>query len=60
MANMRRAYSVLASGLLMAAAAGAPALAQQAVEELPNPQKLDMFQLNDLESYRLFSQVKNF
>jgi hypothetical protein len=60
MAITRRAVSVVASGLLMAAAAGAPALAQQAVEEVPNPDKLDMFQLNDLESYRLFSQVKNF
>jgi hypothetical protein len=60
MAIKRRLLWAIASGLLMATAAGEPALAQQAVEEVPNPKKLDMFQLNDLESYRLFSQVKNF
>ncbi len=50
----------LALGVLLAAAIGAPVSAQQAVQEIANPQKQDLFQLNDLASYRQFSQVKNF
>jgi hypothetical protein len=52
--------SVVASGLLIAAAAGEPAFSQQAASPVPNPGNENLFQLNDLESYRRFSQVKNF
>jgi len=34
--------------------------AQDAVKPVPNPTNRDMFQLNDLDSYRQFSQLKNF
>src|SRR5499425_14479 len=36
------------------------AWAQQAAPVVPNPGARDMFQLNDLASYRQFSSVKNF
>jgi hypothetical protein len=36
------------------------AFAQQAAPVIPNPTGRDMFQLNDLASYRQFSSVKNF
>ena len=36
------------------------AMAQQAAPVVPNPGKVDMFQLNDLESYKKFSSVRNF
>jgi hypothetical protein len=48
-----------ALGILLAFPA-VPLGAQQAVTPVPNPAGRDMFRLDDLESYRQFSQVKNF
>src|SRR3712207_8381279 len=48
-----RSISLVAAGVAMLATAS---FAQQAVREIPNPDKQDMFQLNDLASYRKFSQ----
>jgi hypothetical protein len=44
----------------MTAAAGGPAFSQQAASAVPNPGNQNLFQLNDLPSFRKFSQVKNF
>jgi hypothetical protein len=55
-----RLAAMVASGLLMAAAVAAPSFAQEAAGVVPNPNKQDMFQLNDLETFRKFSQLKNF
>jgi hypothetical protein len=52
-----RSLSLIATSAAMLATAS---FAQQAVREIPNPDKQDMFQLNDLASYRKFSQVQNF
>ena len=48
------------TGLLMTAVAGEQANSQQAASPVPNPGNQNLFQLNDLPSYRMFSQVKNF
>src|SRR5262249_34569701 len=50
----------LARTLLVALIAPRAAWAQQAAPVVPNPGARDMFQLNDLASYRQFSTVKNF
>jgi hypothetical protein len=55
-----RLLSIVALGLLMTATTAEPSFAQQAAGAVPNPEKQDLFQLNDLTSYRKFSQVKNF
>jgi hypothetical protein len=55
-----RLPSIAGLGLLMATASAAPSFAQEAAGTVPNPDKRGLFQLNDLASYRLFSQVKNF
>jgi hypothetical protein len=60
MVTQRRLLSVVAAGLLLTAAAGAPAFSQQAAGTVPNPGNQNLFQLNDLPSFRKFSQVKNF
>jgi hypothetical protein len=49
-----------AFALIGALAFSSPGFAQQAAAPVPNPGKLNMFQLNDLQAYRQFSQVKNF
>lgn len=48
--------------LILIAALALPAVtaAQQAAPPIPNPDSRNMFQLNDLPSYRQFSVVKNF
>ena len=55
-----RLLSIVALALLMTATTAEPSFAQQAAGAVPNPEKQDLFQLNDLTSYRKFSQVKNF
>ena len=55
-----RLLSLFAVSLIMTLALPTPVLAQQAARSIPNPRKVSMFQLNDLASYRKFSQVKNF
>jgi hypothetical protein len=46
---------------LLALGALAPSVhGQEAAKPVPNPAGRDMFQLNDLESYKQFSQVKGF
>ena len=60
MVTQRRLLAVVALGLLMMAAAGEPVFSQQAAGVVPNPGNQNLFQLNDLTSYRKFSQVKNF
>src|SRR5437899_2576918 len=47
---------VLITGLSPSAGSNA----QQAAPVIPNPTARDMFQLNDLGSYRQFSSIKNF
>ena len=46
--------------LLLLAWCPPSARAQEAVKPVPNPTNRDMFQLNDLDSYKQFSQLKNF
>lgn len=60
MLNTRQLLSILASSLLTTAIMSHSASAQKAAEAVPNPENQDMFQLNDLESYKKFSQVNNF
>ena len=55
----KRALSLAVLGLLLALAA-VTVHAQDAVAPVPNPTGRDMFRLDDLESYRQFSRVKNF
>src|SRR5262249_20836958 len=55
-----RLLSLAASALLMSAVTAAPSAAQEAAKAVPNPNRQDQFQLNDLASYKKFSQVKNF
>jgi hypothetical protein len=60
MGSKLRLVSIIAFGLFMMATTVAPSFAQQAAGTVPNPDRRDLFQLNALESYRAFSQVKNF
>ena len=55
----KRALALTVLGVVLIAA---PATlgAQEAARPLPNPTTRDMFRLDDLESYKQFSQVKNF
>jgi hypothetical protein len=55
-----RLLAVSALAALATATMVAQSFAQEAAGTVPNPDKRDLFQLNDLASYRLFSQVKNF
>jgi len=59
---MRPSSRTLALALAIVVALLAPRAlwAQQAAPAVPNPGGRDMFQLNDLASYRQFSTVKNF
>lgn len=52
--------SVAVVGFIVALAFPLIAHTQQIAPKIPNPGKRDMFQLNDLDSYRQFSLVKNF
>src|SRR5581483_2727976 len=60
MRNRTARLLVATLALVGALALAAVGRAQQAAPVVPNPDKRDMFQLNDLESYRRFSVVKNF
>lgn len=55
----KHALSLAVLGVLLAMAP-ATAHAQEAAKPVPNPTGRDLFQLNELESYNRFSQVKNF
>jgi hypothetical protein len=59
MISKLRSLVVVAFSLFVAVAA-LPSMAQQMAGTVPNPDKQDLFQLDDLASYRKFSQVKNF
>src|SRR5262245_54538310 len=53
-----RVLTLLSTILIVAWSRGVGA--QEAAAPIPNPTSRDMFQLNDLESYKQFSRVKNF
>jgi hypothetical protein len=55
-----RVVSLFALGLVVLLSPPLTAVAQEAAAVVPNPGNQNMFQLNDLASYRQFSQVKNF
>jgi len=58
---LTRLVSVVLLGLIATVAVPPRASqAQQAAPVIPNPDKRDMFQLNDLDNYRQLSSVKNF
>lgn len=58
--KIRWLLSVALLGFIIALAVPRLAYTQQIAPKIPNPEKRDMFQLNDLQSYRQFSLVKNF
>ena len=48
MGSKLRLVSIIAFGLFMTATTAAPSFAQQAAGTVPNPDRRDLFQLNDL------------
>jgi hypothetical protein len=60
MNGVHRLFSFVLVSLLVALSVPATAPAQQIAPKIPNPANRDMFQLNDLASYRQFSSVRNF
>jgi hypothetical protein len=60
MISKLRLLTIAALAALATATTAAPSSAQQAAGTVPNPDKRDLFQLNDLATYKLFSQVRNF
>lgn len=60
MRSSTRALVLTSLALLTTLTASTAPRAQQAAPTVPNPTARDMFQLNDLASYRQFSTVKNF
>ena len=57
MHRARRAIAVMGLGAMLAPAVPARLPAQEVAAPIPNPAWRDMFQLNDLDSYRQFSRV---
>jgi len=53
-------FALIVMTLIASVSPSATANAQQAAPVIPNPTGRDMFQLNDLDSYRQFSSTKNF
>lgn len=60
MPTAKPALTFITGAILITLAVPGTPSAQHVAPVVPNPTRADMFQLNDLDSYRRFSSVKNF